>query len=72
MSGIGAATELNDRVRFRGFYRTDASSEFIAPAVAEMAREFNWSQMAMITQDESLYSQVYIYIANCSINACIL
>ena len=55
MAGIAGANELNDRQRFRSFFRTDASSEFVGAALAEMAREFNWRQMAIITQSESLF-----------------
>lgn len=58
MAGIAGANELNDRQRFRGFYRTDASSEFVGAALAEIARRFDWTQMAIITQDESLFLMV--------------
>ena len=58
MAGIAGADELNDRTRFRGFYRTDASSEFVGHAVAEMARQFNWTQMAIISRSESLFTMV--------------
>lgn len=58
MAGIAGANELNDRQRFRNFYRTDASSEFVGPALAEMARQFKWTQMAIITQEESLFTMV--------------
>lgn len=59
MAGIAGANELNDRQRFRNFYRTDVSSEFVGPALAEMARQFNWRQMAIITQGESLFTMVF-------------
>ena len=58
MAGIAGANELNDRQRFRGFFRTDASSEFVGAALAEMARQFNWTQMAIISQEESLFLMV--------------
>ena len=58
MAGIAATNELNDRQRFRGFYRTDPSTEFVGPALAEMARKFNWTQMAIISQRESLFLTV--------------
>ena len=58
MAGIAGANELNDRQRFRGFYRTDASSEFVGAALAELARQFNWTQMAIISQSESLFLMV--------------
>jgi len=55
MAPIAGAYELNDRTRFRKFFRTDASSEFVGAALAEIARQFDWSQMAIITQQESLF-----------------
>jgi hypothetical protein len=58
MAGIAGANELNDRQRFRGFYRTSVSHEFVGPALAEMARQFNWTQMAIVTQSESIFSKV--------------
>ena len=58
MAGIAGANELNDRQRFRGFYRTDATSEFVGPALAELARQFEWTQLAIITQSESLFIMV--------------
>ena len=55
MAGIAGANELNDRRRFKNFFRTDATSEFVGPAVAQMARQFGWTQMAVVTQSESLF-----------------
>ncbi len=63
MAGIAGANELNDRQRFRGFYRTDASSEFVGAALAEMARRFKWTQMAIISQSESLFLMVCEHFA---------
>ena len=58
MAGTAASYELSDRQRFRNFFRTEASSEFIAPALAEMARQFNWTQMAVISSDSSPFRRV--------------
>jgi ABC-type branched-subunit amino acid transport system substrate-binding protein len=58
MAGTAAADELNDRERFRGFYRTEVSTRNIGPALAEMARQFDWMQMAIITEDQSLFKKV--------------
>ena len=58
MAGIAGADELEDRQRFRSFFRTDASSRFVGPALAEMARRFNWTQMAIISHTESLFTGV--------------
>ena len=58
MAGIAGAAVLNDRQRFRGFFRTLPSFEFVGPALAEIAREYMWTQMAIITQKESLFTLV--------------
>ena len=58
MAGIEGSTELNDRQRFRGFYRTDATGEFMGPAIAEIARKFNWTQMAVISRGVSAFLMV--------------
>ena len=65
MAGIEGSTELNNRLRFRGFYRTDATGEFLGPAVAEIARAFNWTQMAVISRGVSVFLKVCdIYISH--------
>ena len=58
MAGIEGSTELNDRQRFRGFYRTDATGEYIGAALSEMARQFNWTQMAIISRGVSVFTMV--------------
>ena len=68
MAGIAGANELNDRQRFKGFYRTDATSEFVGAALAEMARQFNWTQMAIVSQSESLFRLVCVCVC---VHACV-
>ena len=55
MAGVAGAFVLNDRNRFRGFFRTLPSFELVGPSLAEIARKFDWTQMAIITQEESLF-----------------
>ncbi len=62
MAGIEGSAELNDRQRFRGFYRTDATGEFMGPALAEIARRFNWTQMAVISRGVSFFLKVCMYM----------
>ena len=50
IAGVAAAHELNDRKRFKGFFQTDATTEYIGPALLKLAQEFNWKQAAIITQ----------------------
>ena len=49
---------MNDRLRFKGFFRTLPSFGFIAPALAKVARQFDWTQMAIITQRVSVFTEV--------------
>ncbi len=58
MAGTAAADELNDRQRFRGFYRTEVPGTYLGPALADMARYFNWTQMAIISRSSSLFVKV--------------
>ena len=58
MAGIAGLTVLNNRQRFRGFFRTIPSIENIGLALAEIAREYMWTQMAVITQRESFFVSV--------------
>lgn len=66
MAGIEGSTELNNRQRFRGFFRTDATGEFVGAALAELAEEFNWTQMAIVSQSESVFTMV------CNATICML
>ena len=58
MAGIAGADVLKNRERFRGFFRTLPSFEFVGPSLAEIARQFTWTQMAIISQKENLFSLV--------------
>ena len=62
MAGVAGANELNDRRRFKNFFRTDVTGESVGPAVAQMARQFGWTQMAVVTQSESLFILVSVPI----------
>ena len=63
MAGTAATDELNDRQRFRSFYRTEVSTKFIGPALAVMAQKFNWMQMAIISRFGSLFTTVIYVLA---------
>ena len=58
MASISNANELSNRQRFRSYFRTASSTEFIGPALAEMARHFSWTQMAIISNSQSLHAMV--------------
>ena len=70
MAGIAGASILKNRERFRRFFRTLPSFEFVGPSLAEIARKFEWTQMAIITQKESLFTlvNVTLYSVWCYVN----
>uniref|UniRef100_A0A1X7VGX3 G-protein coupled receptors family 3 profile domain-containing protein n=1 Tax=Amphimedon queenslandica TaxID=400682 RepID=A0A1X7VGX3_AMPQE len=53
---------LNDRSRFRNFYRALISNVYFGEAVAELMVQFGWKQMGLITQDEALFQNVLVGI----------
>ena len=56
---IAAGTSiLNDRSRFRNFYRALISHGYFGEAVAELMDQFGWKQMGLITQDVALFQNV--------------
>ena len=59
IAGVAAAHELNDRSRFKAFFSTDATTEYIGPALLKLSQEFNWKQAAIITQGESPFTLVW-------------
>ena len=68
IASAAGAFELNNRQRFAGFFRTIPSYEFVAPSLAQIARQFSWTQMAIITQRESLFTVVSIeMITHCTV-----
>ena len=58
VSYAAAASVLSDRDRFQNYYRTLPSFDLNAATMAQLMRQFGWQQMAIITQDESLFTVV--------------
>ena len=58
IAGTAATDELNDRQRFRGFYRTEVPTTYLGRALADMAKRFEWKQMAIISRSSSLFTGV--------------
>ena len=59
MAFATAAFVVNDRDRFRTFFRTTPSFEFLSPSLAVLMERFNWTQLAVVTQDEDLFTGVW-------------
>ena len=58
MSFATAAEVLNDRDRFHSFFRTIPSFEFLSPSLAVLMEKFNWTQLAVVTEDEDVFTGV--------------
>ena len=67
MAFDAAATVLNDRKKFRNFFRTSPQYDFLSRALFQTALEFNWTQMAVITQTEHLFTSVRFWGLNFSL-----
>ncbi len=53
---------LNNRERFKTFFRTLPCYVYVPPTIATIMKEFNWKQMGIITQNESPFNTVSIII----------
>ena len=61
MAFAAAATALNNRQRFKNFFRTlPQLYEFLSAALVQISLQFEWRQMAVITQTENLFTKVII------------
>ena len=58
LSVVSAANSLDNRIKFRNFYRTSVPFLDVGESLGQLMREFGWRQMSIITQDESLFSLV--------------
>ena len=62
MAYVASADELSERDRFRNFYRVSPSFKYTAVSLAQLMRQFGWKKMAIITQQESLFTKVSFII----------
>ena len=58
-SGLAA---LSDRTRFRRYFRNTPAFDIIFPALHSTMDYFDWQRLALITQEESIFTVVRIRI----------
>ena len=58
MAFAAAASVLSDRETYQNFYRTLPSFDLNAATMAQLMRQFGWQQMSIITQEESVFTEV--------------
>ena len=62
MAYAAAASALNDHQKFRNFFRTLPSFDNLAPSVTAIMDQFEWTQMLVFTQDETLFVDVSSFL----------
>ena len=58
MAFAAAASVLSDRQTYQNFHRTLPSFDLNAATMAQLMRQFGWQQMAIITEEESVFTEV--------------
>ena len=59
ISYSSSSVVLSDRSRFRMFFRNTFNMQIIAPALRSAVAHFNWTRIALLTQDEGLFTGVH-------------
>ena len=49
---------LSDRSRFKMYFRNSPTSDIVAPTLRATVEHFNWTRVAVITQQEALFTIV--------------
>ena len=58
MSYVSSSPALSDRSRFLSFWRTFPSDDSVTAAVLAVVKEYGWKQLKIITQEETLFTEV--------------
>ena len=58
ISCVSSSTELADRVRFKSYFQLLPSEADIAPAYFGVIRQYDWRHVALIVQNENLFTVV--------------
>ena len=61
ISFASGSTALSDRNRFKRYFRNSLTFELLAPALHSMLDHFQWRRIAVLTQDENLFTGVGIF-----------
>ena len=62
MSFSSSLEALNDRKKFPNFWRTHPSEGNLADVMLAIMKEYDWTRIKIITQEESLFVDVRIKI----------
>ena len=58
ISFASGSTALSDRSRFKRYFRNSLTFEFLAPALHSILDHFGWKRIALLTQEENLFTGV--------------
>ena len=60
ISYSSGSAALSDRGRFKKYFRNSPRSDVAASTLRSVVEHFNWTRVALITQDEVLFTGVSI------------
>ena len=58
ISFASSSTALNDRTRFKSFFRTLPCYVYTPHTIASLMEKFEWTRLAVISQDSSTFRRV--------------
>ena len=58
ISYASSSAVLSDRSKYKSFFRNTFNMQIIAPALCSAVSHFNWTRIALLTQDEGLFTGV--------------
>ena len=58
ISCFSTSAELSDRVRFPRYFQMGTTEETVANGFYALIKEFQWKKVALIVQDENLFTEV--------------
>ena len=61
---FASAVVLNDRERFRNYFRTLPTNINLPSSLITIVKHFGWRQMAVISEDQNLFTGVRVCSTN--------
>lgn len=58
ISYASSSAALSDRSKYKSFFRNTFNMQIIAPAMRSAVAFFNWTRIAILTQNEGLFTGV--------------
>lgn len=69
ISYFSESAELSDRRRYKRYFRTNPSGIIEYPAFRSIMSHFGWKRIAILTQDENLFTNVGLRSYHCELSS---